>query len=171
MWGTYLLLLCLGWLLNHVSGEIVSIDSSGEWSCSSSSSQCRMIVDSECGNTPTDCSGSEYHCPNSPDSCELCELYCDGSIAACKHGTFYSYFCKQVNIIANTTYTDQIFRGRKLMNTFSSCFFCFVFFAFSFSGFIFVICNWYVLSLRSCCYLSSFCCCVGRFFFFVSRFS
>ena len=59
-----------------------------------------MIVDSSCDGS---CAASEYHCPTEPDSCELCQIYCNGGKDSCKDGIFYSYSCKQVNIITNTS--------------------------------------------------------------------
>ena len=87
-------------LIPSVRSEILSVTTQGTWQCSSSSTECSMIVDSACDSG---CSGSEYHCPSDPYSCDVCELICDGGSNACENGIFYSYYCKQVNIITNSS--------------------------------------------------------------------
>ena len=94
-------------LVVSTNAEVLDITSDGTWSCSSSSTECSMIVDSDCDGS---CSGSEYHCPNNGNTCTLCQLYCNGEKDACKDGIFYSYSCQQVNIITNTSSDiDHIF--------------------------------------------------------------
>ena len=98
-----LLLHCVS-IVSISKSEILSITSSGTWSCSSSSTECTMIVDSKC-------SDSTFSCPNNGNSCNLCQLICNGPNDACKDSTFYSHDCKQVNIITNASSgADTIFK-------------------------------------------------------------
>lgn len=91
---------------NTALAEQINITTEGIWECDPSSTECKMVVDSACGN---DCDGSEYHCPNTI-ACNLCELECNGQNDACKGGTFYSYYCKQVNVYS-TVHVNNLFVG------------------------------------------------------------
>ena len=90
-------------VIHGIGSEILQItDKDGAWYCQSASADCTMIVDGD------DTSGSEYHCPSNPNSCDLCELICNGNKnGACKDTAFYSYSCKQVNIITNSSDTPD----------------------------------------------------------------
>ena len=107
--GQLICLISVSVLIANISGEILTITGSNTWSCNPSSTECSMIIESDCDGG---CTGNTYHCPTDPNSCELCELICNSGTNACKDTTFYSYSCEQVNIITNTSSTvDTILEG------------------------------------------------------------